>query len=146
MLLKGYGLGSRASGMSRVWFLCLVWVLGRGACWGDDAVSRFRGYLRIDTAHPDPDYGAAAEFLLAQAVEIGLEAQRVEFVEGKPVVLISWTGSDPSLSSVLLNSHMDVVPAEKAKWTHDPFLGFEVRVCCPLHGLVFCSWFLCLHG
>lgn len=125
MLLKGYGLGSRASGMSRVWFLCLVWVLGWGACWGDDAVSRFKGYLRIDTAQPDPDYGAAAEFLLAQAVEIGLEAQRVEFVEGKPVVLISWTGSDPSLSSVLLNSHMDVVPAEKAKWTHDPFLGFE---------------------
>lgn len=96
---------------------------------GDDPISRFKGYLRIDTAHPDAEYGAAAAFLLAQAAEIGLEAQRLEFVKGKPVVLVSWVGFDASLPSVLLNSHMDVVPAEKTKWKHEPFSGFEVRCC-----------------
>ncbi|KAG0555148.1 hypothetical protein KC19_12G147500 [Ceratodon purpureus] len=116
-----------AAGIGR--FLCIVAVVGSSACcvssWEDDPVSRFKAYLRIETAHPSPDYGAAAEFLLAQAREIGLEAQRLEFVEGKPVVLITWIGLDPSLPSVLLNSHTDVVPAEKEKWAHDPFLGFE---------------------
>ena len=31
------------------------------------------------------------------------------------------SGSDPSLSSLLLNSHTDVVPVTLEKWSHDPF-------------------------
>lgn len=114
-------------------FLCVVAVFGSGACcvssWEDDPVSRFKAYLRIVTAHPNADYGVAAEFLLTQAREAGLEGQRLEFVEGKPVVLMSWIGLDSSLPSVLLNSHTDVVPAERNKWAHDPFLGYEVSFC-----------------
>ena len=124
--------------------LCLVAFFVGGASSGeDDPISRFKAYLRIDTAHPNADYGAAAEFLLAQAAEIGLEAQRLEFVKGKPVVLLSWTGLDSSLPSVLLNSHTDVVPVEKEKWEHDPFLGFEVSCC----ELLVQSWYAsCFHG
>ena len=33
-----------------------------------------------------------------------------QLVKGKPIVIISWEGTDPSLSSVILNSHIDVVP------------------------------------
>lgn len=29
---------------------------------------------------------------------------------GKPVVIITWVGQKPELSSILLTSHMDVVP------------------------------------
>ncbi|XP_024019369.1 aminoacylase-1 isoform X1 [Morus notabilis] len=84
-------------------------------------ISRFQQYLRINTAQPSPDYAEAADFILAQAKSLSLESQTLEFVNGKPLVLLKWPGSDPSLASILLNSHTDVVPAEPEKWTHPPF-------------------------
>ncbi|KAL6858987.1 hypothetical protein ACP4OV_017989 [Aristida adscensionis] len=86
-----------------------------------EAVSRFREYLRIDTAHPAPDYAAAVAFLRDQAAEAGLEARTLEFVAGKPHLLLRWPGRRPSLPSILLNSHTDVVPSEPHKWEHPPF-------------------------
>lgn len=90
----------------------------------EDAVERFRDYLRIPTVHPDPDYTPAIRFLLTQAYSIGLEAQTVEFVKKKPVVVMTWKGEHPFLQSILLNSHMDVVKVEKDKWKYDPFVAF----------------------
>jgi acetylornithine deacetylase/succinyl-diaminopimelate desuccinylase-like protein len=37
----------------------------------------------------------------------------------------TWHGEDPSLPSILLNSHYDVVPVVRQHWKHDPF---NVRV------------------
>ncbi len=34
---------------------------------------------------------------------------------------MTWEGSDPSLPSLLLNSHVDVILAFADKWTHHPF-------------------------
>ncbi|KAM5293035.1 aminoacylase-1 isoform 2-T2 [Ctenodactylus gundi] len=34
-------------------------------------------------------------------------------------------GTDTTLSSILLNSHMDVVPVFKEHWSHDPFEAFK---------------------
>ncbi|KAG0475295.1 hypothetical protein HPP92_014981 [Vanilla planifolia] len=91
----------------------------------DDAtIARFQEYLRIDTSHPSPDYAAATRFLLAQAESLGLSAKTLEFAPGKPLVLLSWPGLRPSLPSLLLNSHTDVVPAESHKWHHPPFSAF----------------------
>lgn len=87
----------------------------------DGAISRFQEYLRIDTAHPAPDYAAAVAFLRAQADSLSLHHETLEFVPGKPVLLLKWPGRRPSLPSVLLNSHTDVVPAEPHKWAHPPF-------------------------
>lgn len=42
-----------------------------------------------------------------------------------PVVVIEWTGSEPKLPSIILNSHMDVVPVVEKYWTHPPF-GAEI--------------------
>ncbi|XP_060874447.1 aminoacylase-1B-like isoform X2 [Metopolophium dirhodum] len=39
----------------------------------------------------------------------------------KPVVIITWVGQKSELSSLLLTSHMDVVPVYPEKWTYDPF-------------------------
>ena len=36
-------------------------------------------------------------------------------------MVMSWIGSDPTKSSVLLNSHMDVVPVFPEHWTYPPF-------------------------
>ncbi|KAM7539278.1 hypothetical protein Aperf_G00000055517 [Anoplocephala perfoliata] len=87
----------------------------------DLAVSNFRTYLRFPTVHPDPDYTDAINWLRNQGSEIGLECFLVEIVPKNPILIMKWQGSDPSLRSVLLNSHMDVVEVEHEKWTHDPF-------------------------
>ncbi|KAL1116691.1 hypothetical protein AAG570_005163 [Ranatra chinensis] len=34
---------------------------------------------------------------------------------------MTWQGKHPGLPSILLNSHMDVVPVYREKWIHDPF-------------------------
>lgn len=88
-------------------------------------ISRFQDYLRINTVQPKPDYYAAADFIISQAQSISLQYQPIEFVQGKPIVLLKWTGSDPSLPAILLNSHVDVVPFKTEKWDHPP-LGAEI--------------------
>lgn len=39
----------------------------------------------------------------------------------KPVAVMTWFGTDTHLPSILLNSHMDVVPVFEQYWTHPPF-------------------------
>jgi aminoacylase len=84
-------------------------------------ISRFQQYLQINTAQPSPLYQQSADFLISQAKSIGLEFQSIEFAQNKPLVLLKWPGSDPTLPSILLNSHTDVVPVEQHKWAHHPF-------------------------
>jgi len=38
-----------------------------------------------------------------------------------PTVILSWIGAQPELPSILLNSHMDVVPVFEEFWKHKPF-------------------------
>lgn len=83
-------------------------------------VSRFQEYLRINTVQPSPDYYKAAEFIISQAKSLSLESQTFELVKGKPLLLLKWVGSNPTLPVVLLNSHTDVVPFEESKWNHHP--------------------------
>ncbi|KAJ1439256.1 Peptidase M20 [Sesbania bispinosa] len=87
----------------------------------DNPITRFQRYLRINTAHPNPDYSSAVSYLKSQATSIGLHHRTLEFSPGKPLLLLTWPGSNPSLPSILLNSHLDSVPAEPSKWLHPPF-------------------------
>ncbi|KAL3695059.1 hypothetical protein R1sor_008710 [Riccia sorocarpa] len=87
----------------------------------EDAVKRFQEYLKFDTVHPSPDYYPVTEFLSEQGKQLGLDTKVVEYVQGKPVVVFTWQGTEPSLPSILLNSHTDVVPVEHAYWKHPPF-------------------------
>ncbi|KAI4313190.1 hypothetical protein L6164_026188 [Bauhinia variegata] len=86
-----------------------------------EIISRFQQYLQINTAQPNPQYYEAADFLISQAKSLSLESQTIEFVKGKPLVLLKWPGTNPHLPSILLYSHTDVVPSEDHKWTHHPF-------------------------
>uniref|UniRef100_A0A1B6MHW6 N-acyl-aliphatic-L-amino acid amidohydrolase n=2 Tax=Graphocephala atropunctata TaxID=36148 RepID=A0A1B6MHW6_9HEMI len=85
------------------------------------AVTNFREYLRIPSVHPDINYDECVKFIKKQANSLGLLWMVYSCAPGKPVVVLTWTGSRPELPSLLLNSHMDVVPAYPEKWTHDPF-------------------------
>ncbi|EGF77365.1 hypothetical protein BATDEDRAFT_91704 [Batrachochytrium dendrobatidis JAM81] len=85
------------------------------------AVTRFRQYLRIKTVQPTPDYASCKVFLQSYATELGLDFRCVEMTAGKPICILTWVGTNPSLKSILLNSHTDVVPVSETHWTHDPF-------------------------
>ena len=86
----------------------------------------FRDYIRIPSVQPDPDYYEAVEFLVNQAKSLGLPYNTHECCPGKPILIITWEGTDPSLASVILNSHMDVVPVFPEHWTYEPFSAFKV--------------------
>ncbi|KAK9163948.1 hypothetical protein Syun_004850 [Stephania yunnanensis] len=78
-------------------------------------------YLRINTAHPSPDYASAVSYLTSQAHSIGLTTRTLLLTPAAPLLLVTWPGTRPSLPSLLLNSHLDSVPAEPSKWSHPPF-------------------------
>ena len=85
------------------------------------SVTIFRDYIRIETVQPKPDYDSAVRFLVEQAKLMEVEHKIHECVPGKPILILSWPGTDPSLSSLMLNSHMDVVPVFPQHWTYPPF-------------------------
>ncbi|KAL2339360.1 hypothetical protein Fmac_007300 [Flemingia macrophylla] len=87
----------------------------------DRIISRFQQYLKINTSQPSPRYYEAAEFVISEGKALSLEWETVEFVAGKPLVLLKWEGGNPDLPSILLYSHTDVVPSEPPKWAHPPF-------------------------
>ncbi|ESO12051.1 hypothetical protein HELRODRAFT_62927 [Helobdella robusta] len=87
----------------------------------NSALNSFREYLRIKTVQPEPDYDSAVSFLKKYAAELKLPLKTFEYVERKPIVLITCPGMDTSATSIILNSHMDVVPVFREHWLYDPF-------------------------
>jgi len=91
----------------------------------DISVTTFREYLKINTMQPDPNYEPAVEFLSKLAKDVGLECNVVRVMPNRPIVIMTWLGRDQSLKTLLLNSHMDVVPVFPEHWTYDPFSGHK---------------------
>lgn len=112
--------------------------------WEDnEEIQIFREYLRIPSVHPNIDYGKntmhfwfnsidllcvesvaepCVDFLKKQAKNLDLPIAVYHPVNDRnPVVILTWAGSQPSLPSIVLNSHMDVVPVFAEHWTHRPF-------------------------
>ena len=51
------------------------------------------------------------DFLRRQADELGLDFKiETPVTPKKPIVIMTWVGTQPELESIVLNSHMDVVP------------------------------------
>ena len=65
------------------------------------------------------------DFLKEIVIDIGLEYKVVEVIDKLPILIATWTGGDPTLPSILLNSHTDVVPVYAEQWKHDPFEAFK---------------------
>jgi aminoacylase len=64
---------------------------------------------------------ACVKFLENQAKGLDLPIKIYHVVPKKPIVILTWVGTEPTLPTILLNSHMDVVPVFEDKWTHKPF-------------------------
>ncbi|XP_055914631.1 aminoacylase-1-like [Eupeodes corollae] len=88
----------------------------------NEEIKIFREYLQIPSVHPDIDYEPCVAFLKKQAQNLGLPLKvYTPGGEKKPIVVITWIGSNPELPSIVLNSHMDVVPVFPNEWKHPPF-------------------------
>ncbi|XP_026733006.1 aminoacylase-1-like [Trichoplusia ni] len=89
----------------------------------NEAVANFVEYLKIPSVQPNINYDDCVAFLKKQANGLGLAVKVYEMVPRKPIVVLTWPGKDQSLPSILLNSHMDVVPVFENSWTYPPFSG-----------------------
>jgi aminoacylase len=90
----------------------------------ENAVENFREYLRIKSAAPDRDFDSCLKFLAKYAERLGVEYKVMYFTPEFPIFFFSIPGTDPSLPSLLLNSHMDVVPVLEEKWTKPAWEGY----------------------
>lgn len=87
----------------------------------DEVIQRLREYLKIPSVHPNVNYDDCVKFLKKQASQLNLPIVVHELVPNNPTVIITWEGLQPKEPSIMLNSHMDVVPVYEDKWTHPPF-------------------------
>ncbi|VVD03385.1 unnamed protein product [Leptidea sinapis] len=87
------------------------------------AVANFVEYLKIPSVQPNVNYDECVNFLKKQAKQLDLLFKVYELVPKKPIVVLTWPGKKPSMKSILLNSHMDVVPVFEESWTYPPFSG-----------------------
>ncbi|MFF5806193.1 M20/M25/M40 family metallo-hydrolase [Streptomyces sp. NPDC012746] len=95
----------------------------------DEVVEFTSGLIRIDTANRgggDCRERPAAEYVAERLAATGLEPVLVERTPGRTNVVARIEGADPSADALLVHGHLDVVPADAAEWSVDPFSG-EVR-------------------
>ncbi|HEY2797633.1 MAG TPA: M20/M25/M40 family metallo-hydrolase [Thermoanaerobaculia bacterium] len=90
-----------------------------------EAVPILQEYLRIDTTNPPGNERAAADFFQRIFEREGIESRVYDLGGGRANVLARLPGRGGKRPIVLLN-HMDVVPADSARWTVPPFSG-EIR-------------------
>lgn len=88
----------------------------------DEAIELLSQYLRIDTSNPPGDEFAAVRFFTDILDREGIEYRTYTAAPGRTSIRAVIRGEGRHKPVVLLN-HMDVVPAEPARWSVDPFGG-----------------------
>lgn len=72
------------------------------------------------------DERAVAEYVVASLAEVGIEAKIYESAPNRCNVIANIEGSDTSRPGLVVHGHIDVVPANAADWSVDPFAA-EIR-------------------
>lgn len=72
------------------------------------------------------DEKAVAEYVVASLAEVGIKATIYESAPNRCNVIAHIPGSDTSRPGLVVHGHIDVVPANAADWTVDPFAA-EIR-------------------
>jgi N-acyl-L-amino-acid amidohydrolase len=87
-------------------------------------IDLLKRYIQIRTVYPNPDYTAAIALLRSQATGDGLVSHEITLASGFSVLVIELRGTNPDLPVLVLNHHMDVVPAgDENVWEFPPFEG-----------------------
>ena len=72
------------------------------------------------------DEKAVAEYVVASLAEVGITAKIYESAPNRCNVIANIEGADPTRPGLVVHGHIDVVPANAADWSVDPF-GAEIR-------------------
>jgi len=93
-----------------------------------EVVDLCRDLIRLDTSNygdgSGPGERKAAEYVAEKLSEVGIEPVVLESEPGRTTVVARLDGAEPARTDALLvHGHLDVVPADAADWTHDPFAG-----------------------
>ncbi|MFJ4316842.1 M20/M25/M40 family metallo-hydrolase [Streptomyces lavendulae] len=95
----------------------------------EEVVAFTSDLIRIDTSNRgggDCRERPAAEYVAERLAAAGTEPALLERTPGRTNVVARVEGTDPTAPALLVHGHLDVVPAEAADWSVDPFSG-EVR-------------------
>ncbi|MCA0378676.1 MAG: M20/M25/M40 family metallo-hydrolase [Actinobacteria bacterium] len=92
-----------------------------------ETASVARDLIRFDTSNrgegdANPEVDAAA-YVSRYLKALSLEPVTIESAPGRTSVVARVAGTDPSLPALVLHGHLDVVPADPANWSVDPFAG-----------------------
>lgn len=99
----------------------------------DEVVRICQELIRIDSTNfgdgSGPGEREAADYVVGQLREVGLEPTVVESEPGRTSVVVRLEGADRTRPALCLHGHLDVVPAHADDWQVDPFSG-ELRDGC----------------
>jgi acetylornithine deacetylase/succinyl-diaminopimelate desuccinylase-like protein len=85
-----------------------------------EALTHFRSILRIDTSSPPGNETQAARYLEAALSEAGIDSELYAFDPAR-ASLVARVRGNGSKRPLLLMGHTDVVGADRARWSVDPF-------------------------
>ena len=88
-----------------------------------ELVELLRALIRIRSVNPPGDEILAARYLEQALTDEGLRPTVVEPFPDRGSIVARVHGDGTGGEPLLLLSHLDVVPAEPAGWSHDPFGG-----------------------
>ena len=112
--------------------------VGAAVAGEDEVVGLCSELIRIDSSnygdHSGPGERAAAEYVAEKLAEVGLEPRIFESHPGRASTVARIEGEDPGRPALLIHGHLDVVPANAADWTRDPFGGRSPTGACGAAG------------
>ncbi len=93
----------------------------------DETIRITTELIRIDSTNYGDGSGPcereAAEYVMRELREVGLEPDYFESAPRRASVLVRIPGADRDRGGLVLHGHLDVVPADPADWTVPPFSG-----------------------
>ena len=91
-----------------------------------DVVTLCQELIRIPSVNFGEGKGdekAVAEYVASKLAEVGIESTLYESAPNRVSVVARIQGKDLSRPGLVVNGHLDVVPANAADWSVDPFSG-----------------------
>jgi acetylornithine deacetylase/succinyl-diaminopimelate desuccinylase-like protein len=89
----------------------------------DEVVTLLSDVIRINTSNPTHPERPAAEWVAERLDEVGISSVILESEPGRASTIARIKGRNPDRKPLLIHGHLDVVPADAAEWSVEPFAG-----------------------
>lgn len=111
----------------------------------DEIEKLLREIIAIESVNPPGNERVLAEYLYEKAIKAGMEAQIQPICDDRANLILHVSGNGNNKKSLLLNGHLDVVPAA-GSWNSPPFSldkrdgRFYGRGTCDMKGAICCMF------